>query len=130
MAVQSIDPVDIQKNPNITMTEKAILHFNKQRAESEKKGVRLFITRSGCSGYMYRVELVYGPEDGDITVSITDDFSLYVEGESLAILQGTEIDFKRDGFNEILMFNNPNVTGECGCGESFVVEAETQKEDG
>lgn len=121
MAVQSIDPTQIMQDPQISMTDMAIAHFSKQLDKSEETSVRLFITRSGCSGYMYKVELVSEPFEGDLELSF-GGFSLFVEGSSIAILRGTEIDFKKDGFNEIVTFNNPNVTGECGCGESFVVE--------
>jgi len=61
--------------------------------------------------------------ESDFKITIEDDLLLFVQKEALAIVQGTEIDFKKDGLNEVVKFNNPNVTGECGCGESFVVES-------
>jgi iron-sulfur cluster assembly accessory protein len=104
------------------MTDTAIAHFNRQLIKAGEKAVRLFIEESGCSGYMYRIALVSEPVTGDIKVAINDNLVLYVQNEARAIVQGTEIDFKKDGLNEVIKFNNPNVTGECGCGESFVVE--------
>jgi iron-sulfur cluster assembly accessory protein len=121
MTVQSFDPASLTA-VNITFTEKATAHFNRQLEKSDAKAVRLFIEESGCSGYMYRVDLVNTASEGDLTVETNQDWPLYVASDAVAILQGTEIDFKRDGLNEVVKFNNPNVTAECGCGESFVVE--------
>ena len=126
MTVNSIDPTDIKQNPNIRFTDAAIAHFSKQLAASEHESIRLFIEVSGCSGYMYRLELVSEPQPDDVTIELADGLKLYVQGEAIAILQGTEVDFRKEGLNELLMFNNPNVTGECGCGESFVVESEAR----
>ena len=121
MTVQSFDPNSIASS-NISMTEKAIAHFDRQLAKSDAKGVRLFIEESGCSGYMYRVDLVSQASEGDVQVEVSANWPLFVAADAIVILQGTEIDFKRDGVNEVVKFNNPNVTAECGCGESFVVE--------
>jgi iron-sulfur cluster assembly accessory protein len=122
MSVQSFDPKKLDENLTVTMTDAAVRHFTKQLATTDKTGVRLFIQESGCSGYMYRVELVNEGEPSDTAISIAPELVLYVQDEAKAIVQGTEIDFKKDGLNEVVKFNNPNVTGECGCGESFVVE--------
>ena len=124
MNVQAFDPKGLAENPDISMTDSAIAHFDRQLAKSDASAVRLFIEESGCSGYMYRVELVSNGSEGDLQLPQGDHFTLYVQAEALAILQGTQIDFKKDGLNEVIKFNNPNVTGECGCGESFVVESD------
>lgn len=124
MTVQSFDPTGLQESFSVTMTEAAIGHFSKQLAKSGEQAVRLFIEESGCSGYMYRVELVSSAQPDDLTVKVAETFDLFVQKEACAIVNGTEIDFKKDGLNEVVKFNNPNVTGECGCGESFVVESE------
>ena len=73
---------------------------------------------------MYQLELVSESQPNDVAIKIADELTLFVDAEAIAILQGTEIDFRKEGLNELLMFNNPNVTGECGCGESFVVDSE------
>jgi iron-sulfur cluster assembly accessory protein len=122
MTVQSFDPNATPEGLNVTMTEAAQSHFSKQLQKADKKAVRLFIQESGCSGYMYRVELVDDSVAGDAQIDLANSMKLYVSDEAKAIVQGTEIDFKKDGLNEVVKFNNPNVTGECGCGESFVVE--------
>ncbi len=123
MNVQSFDPQALKKDPNISMTDAAKDHFRKQLKKFDKQSVRLFIEESGCSGYMYRVELVDEAQPADLQLILGDDITLFVQASALAILQGTEVDFKKDGLNELVKFNNPNVTGECGCGESFVVES-------
>jgi iron-sulfur cluster assembly accessory protein len=122
MSVQSFDPAGLTGDLNVSMTNSAIEHFKKQLKNSGEKNVRLFLEESGCSGYMYRIELVTFPEEGDVLINVSDDFDLHVQSKARAIVQGTEIDFKKDGLNELVKFNNPNVTSECGCGESFVVE--------
>ncbi|MFC3702043.1 HesB/IscA family protein [Reinekea marina] len=124
MTVQSFDP-NSTAAPKITLTDKAKAHFDRQLANSEAQGVRLFIEESGCSGYMYRVDLVQNANETDVKVEIDTPWPLYIAQDAIAILQGTEIDFKRDGLNEMVKFNNPNVTAECGCGESFVVEGQS-----
>ena len=122
MTVNSFDPQSALSDLNVTMTDAAVRHFHKQLQAAGRSSVRLFLEESGCSGYMYRVELVDEASSGDVTVPVRDDLTLYVADDARAIIQGTEIDFKKDGLNELIKFNNPNVTAECGCGESFVVE--------
>lgn len=121
--IQSYDPAQDKINPNITMTKTAIGHFKRQLEASSEKAVRLFIEESGCSGYMYRVDLVSEPSQGDITIQLDNAPTLYVQSTALGILKGTEIDYKTEGLSQLVKFNNPNVTAECGCGESFVVES-------
>lgn len=122
MTVNSFDPNALQDELQVTMTENAVQHFQKQLTMAGHTAVRLFIQESGCSGYMYRIELVDQAESGDTEIKVRDDMSLFVAESAKAIVQGTEIDFKKDGLNQVVKFNNPNVTAECGCGESFVVE--------
>lgn len=85
-------------------------------------GIRFGIRRTGCSGFGYTVDLARAIEDGD---QVFDDagLRLVVDGKSLPFIDGTEIDFQREGLNAAFVFRNPNATGECGCGESFTVEA-------
>lgn len=124
MTVNSFDPERALGDLNVTMTEAAIGHFSRQLQSTGHSSVRLFIQESGCSGYMYRIELVDEGQPSDTGVDIQDGLKLYVAEDARAIVQGTEIDFKKDGLNELVKFNNPNVTAECGCGESFVVESD------
>ena len=83
-------------------------------------GLRLGVKQTGCSGYAYVVSYAdeLGAEDVIFEVS---DVKVIVDTESLKYVDGTEIDFVRQGLNEAFKFRNPNVKGECGCGESFNV---------
>jgi iron-sulfur cluster assembly protein len=83
-------------------------------------GLRLGVKQTGCSGYAYVVSYAdeLGAEDVIFEVS---DVKVIVDAESLKYVDGTEIDFVRQGLNEAFKFRNPNVKGECGCGESFNV---------
>jgi len=83
-------------------------------------GLRLGVKRTGCSGFAYVVS--YADEVGaDDVVFEVGGVKVIVDSESLRYVDGTEIDFARHGLNEAFKFRNPNVRGECGCGESFSV---------
>ncbi|RDS84803.1 iron-sulfur cluster assembly accessory protein [Dyella monticola] len=83
-------------------------------------GVRFGVKRTGCSGFSYVVDLAETVGDGDQTFQI-DGVPVIVDAKSLPLVEGTEIDFQRQGLNATFVFRNPNATGECGCGESFTV---------
>lgn len=105
----------------ITLTEKAAQHIEKQLQKRGKGlGIRLGVKTTGCSGMAYVLEYVdeVNPEDQPF-----EGFgvSVYVDPKSLVYIDGTELDFVREGLNEGFQFNNPNVADECGCGESFTV---------
>ncbi|HXR19927.1 MAG TPA: iron-sulfur cluster assembly accessory protein [Steroidobacteraceae bacterium] len=83
-------------------------------------GLRVGVKPSGCSGYSYVVD--YADEArADDRIFESRGVKLFVDGASLAAIEGTHIDFVRQGINESFRFNNPNVRAECGCGESFTV---------
>jgi iron-sulfur cluster assembly protein len=83
-------------------------------------GLRLGVRKTGCSGFAYVVS--YADEVGAGDVVFEDrGVKVIVDAESLRFVDGTEIDFARHGLNEAFKFRNPNVRGECGCGESFSV---------
>jgi len=84
-------------------------------------GVRFGVRKTGCSGYAYIVEIADSVESGDHLVE-HDGVKLVVDTRSLPFVEGTQIDFARQGLNSSFVFRNPNVTGECGCGESFTIE--------
>ena len=83
-------------------------------------GVRFGIKRTGCSGFGYTVELAQAVT-GDDTVLDLDGVKLVVDAKALPLVEGTRIDYAREGMNAAFVFHNPNATGECGCGESFTV---------
>jgi iron-sulfur cluster assembly protein len=83
-------------------------------------GLRLGVKKTGCSGFAYVVN--YADEVGAADVVFEDHgVRVIVDADSLRYVDGTEIDFVRQGLNEAFKFRNPNVRGECGCGESFNV---------
>ena len=83
-------------------------------------GLRLGVRTSGCSGMAYVLEFVDAPNEDDVVFE-DKGVRVIVDGKSLAYLDGTELDFVKEGLNEGFKFNNPNMTSECGCGESFNV---------
>ena len=83
-------------------------------------GVRFGVKRTGCSAFAYVVDLAETMGHGDRLVEV-DGVPLIVNDKSLAMVDGTVIDFQRQGLNASFVFHNPNATGECGCGESFTV---------
>jgi iron-sulfur cluster assembly protein len=106
---------------NITITPAAserMRHF--LAGTPAAAGVRFGVKRTGCSGFAYVVDLAEAMDEGDQLVEV-DGLPLIVNDKSLALVQGTVIDFQRQGLNASFVFHNPNATGECGCGESFTV---------
>ena len=83
-------------------------------------GLRIGVRRTGCSGYAYLIDYADAVEPDDV---VFDDggVKVIVDTKSLGLIDGTEVDFVKDGLNEAFKFRNPNVKGECGCGESFSV---------
>ena len=104
---------------SITLTERAAEHVRTfMAAEQQNEGLRLAVKPTGCSGYMYVVELAEQRQAHD-AVFETQGVSIVVDPESLKYLDGTEVDYTREGLNEGFKFDNPNVAQTCGCGESF-----------
>ncbi|RKR06903.1 iron-binding apoprotein IscA [Kushneria sinocarnis] len=105
----------------ISITESAahqIRHVLDERGEG--MGLRVAVKPSGCSGYSYVLDFADEVASGD---EVFEDHGvrLIVDPEALEILDGTEVDYVNEGLNRFFRFNNPNVTDECGCGESFSV---------
>ena len=83
-------------------------------------GLRLGVKTSGCSGMAYVIEFADIINDDD-SVFEDKDVKVIIDKKSLVYLDGTELDFVKEGLNEGFKFNNPNASNECGCGESFNV---------
>ena len=83
-------------------------------------GLRLAVRTAGCSGMAYVLEFVDELQPDDLVFE-DKGVKVIVDGKSLVYLDGTELDFVKEGLNEGFKFNNPNVKDECGCGESFNV---------
>ena len=106
---------------SVTLTEAAARHVKRYLAKRGKGvGVRLGVKTTGCSGLAYQLEYVdaFGPDD---LVFEGHGVSVLVDPKSLAYIDGTQLDFVREGLNEGFRFNNPNERDKCGCGESFRV---------
>lgn len=105
----------------ITLTEAAAKHVRNFLANRGKgEGLRLGVKTSGCSGMAYVLEFADTVDEGD-EVFESNGVKVVVDKKSLIYLDGTELDFTREGLNEGFKFNNPNVKDACGCGESFNV---------
>jgi len=105
----------------VSLTQAAAKHVAGQLAGRGKGlGIRLGVTTSGCSGMAYVLEFVDEAQPED---QVFEDFGVkvFIDPKSMVYLDGTELDFVREGLNEGLQFRNPNVSAECGCGESFTV---------
>jgi iron-sulfur cluster assembly protein len=110
---------NIVRTMAITLTEKAAKHINRYMERRGKGiGLRFGVRTTGCSGLAYKLEYVdeSAPED---LVFESHGVKIFVDPKSLSYIDGTELDFAREGLNEGFKFNNPNVKDECGCGESF-----------
>ncbi|BFM20576.1 HesB/IscA family protein [Gilvimarinus japonicus] len=115
-----------QFNPDqaalIDVTPAAIQHFSQQlSADSAANAVRLSVKESGCTGFMYVLDLVAAPSEGDREFTLQDGVTLYVAEASASVIRGTKIDYVTEGVNRQLSFLNPNAKDYCGCGESFNV---------
>ena len=95
-----------------------VQHFLDNRGKGI--GLRLGVKTTGCSGMAYVIEFVDELESND-TVFETNGVKVVVDPKSLIFLDGTEVDFAKEGLNEGFQFKNPNAKDECGCGESFTV---------
>lgn len=105
----------------ISLTENAARHVASQLAARGKGvGIRVGVTTTGCSGMAYVLEFV-DELNGEDKVFDNHGIKVIVDPKSLLYLDGTEMDFVKNGLNEGFEFHNPNVKGECGCGESFTV---------
>jgi iron-sulfur cluster assembly protein len=105
----------------ITITEAAAKHVRTYLDNRGKGlGIRLAVRTSGCSGMAYEMEFVDELTEED-QVFEDHGVKVVVDAKSLVYLDGTEVDYAREGLNEGFKFNNPNAKSECGCGESFGV---------
>ncbi|HQV08989.1 MAG TPA: iron-sulfur cluster assembly protein IscA [Thauera sp.] len=105
----------------ISLSESAARHVSNFIAKRGKGfGIRLGVKTSGCSGMAYKLEFVDNTESEDLVFE-SHGVKVVIDPKSLAYLDGTELDFVKEGLNEGFKFNNPNVKDQCGCGESFNV---------
>ena len=109
---------------SIRLTESAASRARKFiEASPGALGLRFGVARTGCSGWGYRIEMADAVAPGDHDF-VAQGVHVLVDADSLPLVDGTEIDFIKQGLNEQFVFRNPNVAGECGCGESFTTDAD------
>ena len=105
----------------ITLTDKAAQHVSRYLTRRGKGvGLRVGVKTTGCSGLAYKLEYA-GEIATEDQVFESNGVKVIVDPKSLPYIDGTELDYAREGLNEGFRFNNPNVKDECGCGESFRV---------
>ncbi|MEJ2604156.1 MAG: iron-sulfur cluster assembly protein IscA [Gammaproteobacteria bacterium] len=105
----------------ISLTQSAANRvLNHIGARGKGMGLRLGVKKTGCSGFAYVIDYADEVADND-HVFEDHGVTIVVDAESLSYIDGTEVDFVKQGLNEAFKFRNPNVKGECGCGESFNV---------
>jgi iron-sulfur cluster assembly protein len=107
---------------SITLTTAAAERVREYlREQPDRLGLRFGVRRTGCSGWAYVADLadVQKPDD---TVFEDAGIRVFVDADSLALVDGTQIDFVRQGLGSQFLFRNPNVSAECGCGESFTTD--------
>jgi iron-sulfur cluster assembly protein len=105
----------------ISLTEAAARHVSRYMERRGKGlGLRLGVKTTGCSGLAHKLEYADELNPEDVQFS-SHGVTVLVDPRSLVYIDGTELDFVREGLNEGFKFNNPNVKSECGCGESFKV---------
>jgi len=105
----------------ISLTESAAARVRAHLAQRGRGlGLRLGVKETGCSGFSYVVDYADDARPDD-QVFEDQGIKVFVDSHSLEFIDGTRIDFIRQGLNESFRFENPNIKGECGCGESFTV---------
>lgn len=105
----------------ITLTQKAADHINRHLSKRGKGlSLRLGVRLTGCSGMAYNVDYVDDVQPNDQLFE-QHGVKVWVDPKSLPFIDGTEIDFQREGLSEGFRFNNPNEKASCGCGESFTI---------
>jgi iron-sulfur cluster assembly accessory protein len=117
MTIQTFDP----KTSMVTMTPDAAAHIRRQLIATGRNALRLAVTESGCSGYMYELGYTDTAADTDLVCEVAPGVRVLIDAEVLPLVRGTQIDYVREGLNAALKFRNPNAEAQCGCGESFSV---------
>jgi iron-sulfur cluster assembly protein len=106
---------------SISLTPNAVERVQSYLAKRGRGlGLRVGVRKTGCSGYAYIIEYADAINPDDVVFD-EQGVKVVVNSESLKLIDGTVVDFVKQGINEAFKFRNPNVKGECGCGESFSV---------
>ncbi len=106
----------------LVLSSAAQEHLLKQLSKKTSAiGVRLSLSKTGCSGLSYVFDFIEQENQDDRKI-VFADLNIYVDNKSYPYLKGLKIDFVKDGLNNKYIYQNPNQTGECGCGESFTID--------
>ncbi|HEY7905764.1 MAG TPA: iron-sulfur cluster assembly accessory protein [Wenzhouxiangella sp.] len=115
--------IDDQIQPAITLTQAAADRIALFMGKEGGRGIHLAVRRTGCSGWAYELEIAKSPAGADEHVFHDQDIEIIITNQALEMMAGTVIDFVEDGLVREFRFKNPNVTAECGCGESFTIQS-------
>lgn len=108
---------------HVRLTQSAKEHIlNYLSKQSDVKGIRFSVKKSGCSGLSYVVDYVVAPLEDDLQFPLEDPYLICIDYKSFSHLKGIEVDYVKQGLNYKFSFKNPNQTGLCGCGESFTTQ--------
>ncbi|MBA0171101.1 Fe-S cluster assembly scaffold SufA [Pectobacterium versatile] len=121
MQAENVGTFSLDENvwQGLTLTESAVKQIkNLMKQDEAVQGLRLGVKQSGCAGFGYELDLVQEFETDDLVFE-RDGAKLYVPLKAMPFIDGTELDFVREGLNQIFKFNNPRAQHACGCGESF-----------
>tara|TARA_Y100001958_G_C20722574_1_gene219202 strand:- start:167 stop:502 length:336 start_codon:yes stop_codon:yes gene_type:complete len=105
----------------LTFTDKAKSRLKEIMSSNDHKnslGVRISVIPGGCAGMTYKMDYITKKIDGDEIINF-DHINIFVDPKAIMYLLGTKMDYKEDKFSSSFVFNNPNETERCGCGESF-----------
>ncbi len=123
MQTENVGTFSLDENvwQGISLSDSAVRQITKlMQQDPQVKGLQLGVKQSGCAGFAYVLDLTREPADDDLLFE-RDGAKLYVPLQAMPFIDGTEVDYVREGLNQIFKFHNPKAQNECGCGESFGV---------
>ena len=116
----TFDPSDVTWR-GVTLTPPAAAHIRELvKQQPGIQGVRLGVKQTGCAGFGYVLDAVSEPNKDDLLFE-ADGAKLWVPLSAMPFIDGTEVDYVREGLNQLFKYHNPTAQNECGCGESFGV---------
>ncbi|MGK8677961.1 Fe-S cluster assembly scaffold SufA [Serratia marcescens] len=123
MQTENVGTFSLDENvwQGISLSDSAVRQITKlMQQDPQVKGLQLGVKQSGCAGFAYVLDLTREPADDDLLFE-RDCAKLYVPLKAMPFIDGTTVDYVREGLNQIFKFNNPKAQHACGCGESFGV---------
>lgn len=123
MQTENVGTFSLDENvwQGISLSDSAVRQITKlMQQDPQVKGLQLGVKQSGCAGFAYVLNLTREPADDDLLFE-RDGAKLYVPLKAMPFIDGTTVDYVREGLNQIFKFNNPKAQHACGCGESFGV---------